>query len=317
MIIKNITHADMDGAGCSIIMSRLFNDHMAINELDITKTSYNDLKQTITNVVCSSDKDMMVVITDLLVPTAFLKTILEYEHVIKLLYIDHHERFDDRKGLESLKYLHKGKFEYRWKKGFSATSSCYEFSTSHGIPTSKKLDRLVNIIDVFDEWKTTDKNFTEGLGLNEVYWDIGFDKFYNDFYDGLIWTDKMKTFVSEEFKKQDEYFESADEHNIIFPMENGKKILVTFNPKGRYTNLYTLRYDYDLYFMFQYQSNSLKKFNLRSNGKYNCDKIGQDVSQYIDGVVCGGHKCAGGLSVPFECSFERLLEVFMDVVEKS
>ena len=177
----------MDGVGCSIVLSNLFNDFLGINEVDVLHVSYGDVQQTILNFINLSDEDTMVIISDLYIETGFLKTILEFEHVKKLLYIDHHERSDSRRGLESLKFMHGGVFQYRWKKGFSAVASAYEFAVKNGFPETDKFDRLVNIIDVYDEWKTDRPEFTEGLSLNSIYWDYGFDKFFEVFYNGLFW----------------------------------------------------------------------------------------------------------------------------------
>jgi len=318
MLIKNVTHSDMDGVGCSIIMNKLFHDHMGLDKIQITKTSYGDLFQNIMNFASYPEEDTVLIITDLSVETHFLKKILELPHIKKLLYIDHHERSDARKGLEGLKYFYSGKFQYRWRKGISATKSAYEYSIKNGIQPTKELDRLVSIIDVYDEWRKDDPKFTEGLALDEVYWDIGFEAFYDQFYDGLIWTKEMKTFVAARVQEQNDYFDEADQY--IQKFEFGKKkVLVSFNPKGKYNNLFTLRYDADLFILFDYESKSMRKFSLRSSNDnfYDCNKITNEAASYFKGSKSGGHKGAAGISVPLNVELFELVEKIMEVVEKS
>jgi len=315
MLIKNVTHADMDGVGCSIILSHLFKDKMELGDIEITKTSYSDLHQTIMNTISYPQEDTILIISDLGVDTEFLKKILEIPHIKKLLYIDHHERSDSRTGLDSLKYFNKGKFQYRWRKGFSATASVYEFCLKSGIDQSKELDYLVKVIDAYDEWKLKDPKFNEGLALNEIYWDIGFDEFFNKFYHGLEWTLEMKRFVKDRFNEQNEYFKNNEE--FIQEFELGKeKVLISFNPQGKYNNLYSLRYDANLFILFDYESNSLKKFSLRAsnNSKIDCNVIARDIADKIKGGKGGGHKGAAGLSVPTEVDLEELFDAILEVL---
>jgi len=315
MLIKNITHSDMDGVGCSIIINKLFHDVMGFDELQISKTSYGDLFQNILNFVSYPQEETILIISDLNVETHILKKILDISHIKRLIYIDHHERSDDRKGLEGLKLLYSSKFTYKWQKGFSATKTAYEYAKSLGLEPTKEFDKLVNIIDVYDEWRKDDSKFNEGLSLNEIYWDGGFEEFYKQFYNGLIWTPEMKEFVKSRVNEQNEYFDEASDY--IHEIEFGKhKVLISVNPKGKYNNLYTLRYDADLFVLFDYESKALKKFSLRStNSYYDCNYITTEVSKCFKGSKGGGHKGASGISVPLEIEMEALIEEIIKVVE--
>jgi oligoribonuclease NrnB/cAMP/cGMP phosphodiesterase (DHH superfamily) len=316
MLIKNITHSDMDGVGCSIIMNKLFHDHLGFDESQIVRATYNDLFQNIMNFASFPQEDTILIITDLNVETQFLKKLLDLSNVKKLLYIDHHERSDGRKGLESLKYFEPSRFEYRWRKGVSATKSAYDFSVKHGIQTSKEFEKLINIIDIYDEWHKSDIRFNEALGLNSIYWDIGFDEFYKKFYDGLVWTKEMKEFVAGKFKEQNEYFEEAEKYNQIVEFDK-KKVLISFNPKGKYTNLYTLRYDADLFILFDYETKLMRKFSLRStNDYYDCNAISLKAAKNLKGAQAGGHKATAGISVPIEIGMDELITELLNVIEK-
>jgi len=314
MLIKNITHHDMDGAGCAVIIKHLFKEKLGLGKVHRTTVSYNDTEQIISNEVSSSQEDTLLIITDVRVQTSFLKKLLtDYHQVKKILYVDHHEREDGRKGLEGLKYLHPSKFEYRWRKGYSATQLCYDLAREHGIPTTDELDLFVECVDCYDEWKLDEEKFNEGFGLNETFWELGFHKFFDETFNGLVWSEKLKEIVIRKTTEQKEYFDRNEKYATILDLAKDRKLLVSFNPEGKYTNLYTLNYEADLFLIFAYEKNGIYKFSIRSRNSYfDADKIAAGMSTIFKSPKGGGHKGAAGFVIPSTHSLEEVFEGFME-----
>jgi len=313
MKIIQITHFDLDGASCAIVMKQLFNNHLDLGKVQRTPVGYEDTNQLILNKLSVNPDDVFLIITDLRIETKFLKLLLNMKKIKKLLYIDHHERDDDRKGLESLKYLFKEKFSYRWRKGFSATELCYQLAKERGLPTTLELDNLVKCTDVYDEWKLTDKEFDKGFALNEVFWELGFFNFFDKMYNGLVWTDDVKKIVKEKINEQNEYFKNNEKHIQTLDLAKNRKLLISFNPEGKYTNIYTLKYDADLYLVFAFEKNEKYKFSVRSRNSYfDANEICQNMKNYLEGSQGGGHKGASGLAIPTKYSLEQIFEAFME-----
>jgi len=318
MKIINFTHSDLDGVVCSIIMSHLFKDHLKLGDIQQVQLNYVDTEQMILNTLNSQKENVFVIITDLRIETKFLKTILKMDSVFKLVYIDHHEREDDRRGLDSLMYVHKEKFIYIWRIGYSASELSYQLAKKQNVPITDKLNYLVQCADLYDEWRIKDKRFQEGFNLNEIYWEFGFEKFFEYFYEGLVWNDEINDTVKTKLKEQDDFFKENDENYCqIIELKKDRKLLVSFNPQGKFNNLYTLRYDADLFLLFAYETGGLLKFSVRSKNSYfDCNLITKNISKYIKDAKGGGHKGASGLSVPAYYKLEEIFEAFMQNLEE-
>lgn len=312
MKIIQCTHHDLDGVSSAIIMKHLFNVYYGLGKVHRFSVGYEDTNQLILNKLSTDPDDTFLIITDLRIETKFLKLLLNMKKIKRLLYIDHHEREDDRKGLEGLKYIFKEKFTYRWRKGYSATELCYQLAKERGLPTTSKLDNLVKCTDVYDEWKLNDSKFDEGFALNEVFWELSFFKFFDKMYDGLTWTDDVKEIAKIKINEQNEYFKENKKHIQILDLAKDRKLLISFNPIGKYTNIYTLKYDADLFLIFGHEKNDQFKFSVRSRNPYfDANEICQNMKNFLEGSKGGGHKGASGLLIPSKFSLEQIFDSFM------
>jgi len=313
MKLIQVTHHDMDGAGSAIVMKKLFKDHLGLGKVERHSVGYSETNQLILNILSTvQDEDVFLIITDLRIETKFLSLLLRMEKIKKFLYVDHHERADGRTGLESLKYLHKERFLYRWRKTYCATELCFQLAKEHGMPSTPEFDKLMARVDAYDMWHEEDKHFQEAFGLNELFWELGFNPFIEQFYDGLIWTDELKAIVKEKIDEQNLYFKEGKDHIMEIDLANDRKLLMSFNPKGKFGNLYTLRYEADLFLIFAYVKDDFYKFSLRGRNPYfDTNLIAETMGSFIEHASGGGHAQAAGLQIPAKHDFEFIFEQFM------
>jgi len=313
MKLIQVTHHDMDGAGAAIVMKKLFKDHLGLGKVERHSVGYSETNQMILNILSTvQDEDIFLIITDLRIETKFLTLLLRMDKIKNLLYVDHHERSDGRTGLESLKYLHKSRFMYRWRKTYCATELCFQLAKEHGMPSTSEFDKLIARVDAYDMWHENNKHFQEAFGLNELFWELGFNPFIDQFYDGLIWTDDLKAIVKEKIDEQNLYFEEGQEHIMEVPLANDRKLLMSFNPQGKFGNLYTLRYEANLFLIYAYPKDGFYKFSLRGRDSYfDTNLIAENMDKFIPNAFGGGHAQAAGLHIPIENDFEHIFEQFM------
>ena len=319
MRIIHMTHHDLDGAGCAIAIKHLFNRHLQLGKVQVETIGYIDTKQFIfNNLSIHKDEDLLLIVSDVRVETEVLNSILStFPNVRKFLYVDHHERVDDRKGLEGIKYLQKGRFDYRWRKGHAAAKLCYEIAREQGASNSSEMEKLIKCIDAYDEWKIEEQPFREGYRLNEVFWEMGFFPFYDKFNEGLKWDDDALEIVERKLKEQDDYFNSNKKYIHTIELANDRKLLMSFDPRGLFTNLYTLRYDASLYFIFGKDKDGLLKFSFRVRDSYfDANQICMTLSEAYKGVSGGGHKGAAGIVFPKSYTFEDIFDMVMETLEK-
>lgn len=286
-----LTHYDMDGVGCDIILSKLikFDKKMHVGYGSLGKK----LEQ---NVIYRYDRCF---VTDLSLEREQLKKLIEHFDT-KLFYADHHET--TKKSIEVLKELNaiggnKYKPRILYDQEMSGTGLIAKKLAKLLSATDRsRIASIVPFIDAYDMWRNIDysRNFAIGYELNVLFWYYKYDKFFKRFCNGFSGFNKTENKIIEKhYKKREKSMNKATK------VEISKKQVMYYNVNQEYINDYTLVFpEYEVYYMvYRTRSNELK-VSMRTRGS-EIDLSGYaDTAQIMFDSVknAGGHKCASGVN---------------------
>lgn len=263
--ILHITHNDLDGAGCGIIVKKIYRD---------AEVKHLDYKE-VDNFIIENYRDYnRVIITDV---TPSKDTIELLSNEVTLLVIDHHKT--------STHLLNKDYAIIDINK--CATLLTYEWA----LTIDKKIEiyeQFVKLVNDYDLWKN---EFAESRDLNILFTTLGLEKFTERFLNnGSIEFDKCeKVLIDVEKESLNISFEEALINHRIYNDRWNNVFCLTFTE--RYNSeigdflLQKLNVDYIL------MINAKKsKVSLRSKENF-------DVSEIALKFGGGGHKNAAGFTL--------------------
>jgi hypothetical protein len=263
--ILHITHNDLDGAGCGIIIKKIYNN------ADIMYLDYKEVD----NFIIENYKDYhRVIITDV---TPSKDTIELLTNKVNLLVIDHHKT--------STHLLNKNYAIIDMNK--CATLLTYEWA----LTIDKKVEiysQFVKLVNDYDLWKN---EFAKSRDLNILFTTLGLEKFTARFLNnGSIEFDKCEaTLIEVEKESLNIAFEEALINHRVYNDRWNNIFCLTFTE--RYNSeigdflLHKVNVDYIL------MINAKKsKVSLRSKGNF-------DVSEIAVKFGGGGHKNAAGFTL--------------------
>lgn len=178
--ILNITHYDLDGVGCAIVLNEIYN-------CTSIPTGYNDLTEHISSLNQFITSDITdIYITDLQVTQEQLILIYKYCKQypnIKWTIIDHHDNMIDYIDQINIKLQTNNinnQIKYIYSKKLCGTGlTCKLFA--HVLPPH--IIELCRIINIYDLWKMEHSDFNNSIILNNLFWEYKFWKFLNTFSD--------------------------------------------------------------------------------------------------------------------------------------
>ena len=289
-----MTHYDLDGVTCDILMSKMYNFEAK------HKCGYLKVKEKI------SQGDLMwydsCVVTDISL-TLDQYLFISGEYKDRFLYIDHHGPSVDM--IEAL------------PKNFSKCIMDHNFSATAIILRSfKKLQRydrifdLVAAVDAYDKWrvKTHPERFDTGYDLNSLFWNMGYDDFYARFSHSftLDFSCAEQKIVDGHKRNRDASMKKSDMNDF------GNNSLLILRPPKNYINDYTIQYpEYDFYYMIYMNGNDNMVISVRSPLDYvNVGLVLRQVRDENDLVItAGGHPQAGGADLDGKTPLDSILDV--------
>jgi oligoribonuclease NrnB/cAMP/cGMP phosphodiesterase (DHH superfamily) len=198
--IISITHKDLDGVGCQLILRHQFQD------VHFHTTSYNILKQTLTDLedLLSYDKSKnLIIISDISMTHIELDKLVHIatmNPLVKFVYADHHIRTQKENAI--VKMAPKNFIDVFDDKRCSASILYYYYNIN-----ANRLKEIIDLINVYDMWIDDSSMFYDALVLNELYESVDHWDFLNNISNygkisdylknkELKVRDKMNTFVS-------------------------------------------------------------------------------------------------------------------------
>jgi len=323
-----LSHNDMDGAGCSIVMQYKFYIESTIH------TSYNDIISNlhiIDEMITHNTKS--VFITDLSFDEncfkELIKLTLHHPHT-KFIYIDHHP-YEGKLGkilnkiqtLENVQVVHS--VEY------SATKHCLDYinSIDNSIYTNNtdvknqsdkntydNLKKLVMWIDAFDVWRKDSELFKIGWKLNTIFWEIKMNGFkfnlINNNYIIPVFFDKMYDDVIK--KKNNMYIQMKKKNLFIKDSENN--ILIAFS--DLYKTFFQIDFPTFDFYILPYISKNNISIRISENVK-NSEIIKDEILKYISTykflISAGGHPYAFGITIDPSAPKDDIFEIIQNITD--
>lgn len=279
-----LTHIDMDGAGCAIVMK------LAFPNMIVKHCGYSTLTAKITDMV-KAHSDYKIYITDLNVSAADIE-ILEQSKVDYTI-IDHHlaDAAIDREKLGSKMIVNTsycatiGVFQYIKKVAFN--------NNINAIPYSKQVQQLIKYIDDYDMW-THKHPFSRKL--NYIFDALGLFGFILAFRNGMpeknniVWS-TYNGFVTLAENQLRDAINKANKNKMIDD-DNGLNSVVFFLDNYKYLNDICEHYlNCGHTLVYAIFTHTLNKVSVRVNKDFDI-AIG-DILREIGG---GGHSKAGGFA---------------------
>ncbi|MGA1846107.1 DHH family phosphoesterase [Deferribacter abyssi] len=275
-MILHITHNDLDGAGCGIIVKK------ALHKTDTYYLNYDEVDEFLIKSYVNYDK---IIITDV-VPSKDVFDLIRRERDV--LLIDHHKTT-----LHFRKY--KGVIHSMEK---CATLLTYEWLINEGYEISNYED-FVKLVNDYDIWILDDRR---SLDLNMLFYLYGLERFVDRFLKkpSVDFEDKENFLLEIEKCRQKDYLIRAKDYITINKDKEGKKFGYLFAEMYNSELGHFLINEFSLDYVIIINAQK-KKISLRSRKDI-------DVSNIAKKNGGGGHKNAAGFSTDFDFGINQFLK---------
>jgi len=222
MITLSLSHYDLDGVGCQIVLRKQF------GELTTMNTSYGRIDEYLDNVesFCHRTKPKRVFITDLSFNVELLtrvNRIAEANPDTNFYFIDHHPFEGEWKHLrrENLTIVISDKASAT-KLTFLYLKSNFKFQGQN----IDKLEQFVHYVNAYDIWLEETPEFKMGFVLNELFWKYKLVGFWAKFKDEYSLSYSDKEVYKDLIKKKNKLFKKLDDSGRILRFDN--RVLLIF-----------------------------------------------------------------------------------------
>jgi oligoribonuclease NrnB/cAMP/cGMP phosphodiesterase (DHH superfamily) len=295
-----ISHTDLDGVGCRLVLN-----YLGIPYQSLMQINYDDIENN--NLIPTLLKYDEILFTDFSPIKETLDILLENNK--KVVVIDHHESSVWIKDVkhENLTCIHSIE-----KCGTALT---YEYYKQPRTRYPRIMERFVHLVDTYDLYKTTHEDWEEAQNMNRVLWgslswkNKGFEQytFITDFWlhkiknqEDWSWSSfeqgKIETAIDIENKEYD----SANSSLRFYTDENEQPYGVTVCPRKISivaSRLLTSHPEIKYIIIINTFDKTWEKLSIRSREDFNCT--------LIEGF--DGHKQAAGGNFDAKYSYNLLL----------
>lgn len=275
-----LTHADLDGVGCYILIKDFLNDKL----IWVCPTGYKSIEKNIKKI---SKKTKNILLTDLCLDQKYIDSIDKIFD--NKFMIDHHQSSFER----NIPFKSKINIEA------SGTLLTLHWLMKQGYKPSNDMKRFVKYVNDFDLWI---HNHYESRILNNIYWELNFFDFYDEFKNG----------IGNNFKESEIY-------KIGLSIEEKKKNVIlaadNWNINDKFRIVVIDKYISDVQFHYNEPYIIIvqdKKLSFRSTESL--------IDFYIElsnnGYECGGHKFAGGVVYNSDEDLFEIIELVVNFFEE-
>jgi len=275
-MIIHVTHNDMDGAGCSILLKSVYKN------IDTFYLNYDEVDDFILNNFVHYDR---IIITDVSPGEELLKHLINR---LEITLIDHHISSENLKSYDFT--IH--------ETGKSATKLTYEWLLSEN-KNVKKFHDLVECINDYDLWLLQNK---KSLKMNMLFTLFGIDRFVKRFLcnPSTAFAKEEKLLLELEEESQNKYFENSEKHIQVFTDKWGRTFGCIFAEKYNSELGNYLLQKMQLQYIFIINAQK-RKVSLRSIPTVSVN----DIAEANNG---GGHKNAAGFSTDYDFGMKDFLK---------
>ena len=305
-MITNLTHYDLDGIACHILLYNLFG-----KDIKVYKTGYDKIPKVVDTII--TEKNVMgvknLIITDISLEQKFVDRIVG-AFGNNCFLIDHHES-TTKVDLSSIRNVVNTNLA-----GCALVFQTFKEKLQK-LSNYKELSLLTKYADAYDMWRIEKEDFKYGYTLNSLFWAFHWDEFFNRFKYGFseFTNDEIqirKESIEDIKKKIDESFK-LDLKN----QTSGKcgLFLATENISSIINDTTLILKNYDVYFGYNPKNLTI---SLRCRTGKNMHDVVESISKdsnYIDSF--GGHVSAMTLHLkPIDEVTEDIDNVLNDLCQK-
>lgn len=287
-MIKLITHNDLDGVGCYIVMKALLD-----NVVDVSYCTYRDVNETVLEVINSEKDYEKIFITDISVTEEVAKELDNISE--KVVLLDHHPT-----ALFLNEYSWATVKEYDGEEKTCGTKMLYDYLLEHNkdLTYNWVLDSFVTKVRLYDTWLWAEKYYDiSAKYLNDLMYILGKDDFvesmlYKILYKSNLISDFDEKILAIRQREIDSYVEKKDKDLIVTEIRGYKAgvVIAESNQSELGNRLSEMHPEIDLIAMISQNGISYRTVK---------DDINvSEIAKYFGG---GGHLKASGSSVPKEC----------------
>ncbi len=306
-----ISHTDLDGVSCIILVKILNQYHQLFHDV-MYMIDYHELNTIIDLPIVKDLQTDHIIFTDLTPSNLVLEYC--YIHNIKISIYDHHKTFYEQYLKKELKDNTIIKYAYNENK--CGAEIFYDQCFKKFIPSIKFFDEFCQLTTIYDTWQTLSPLWDIAVDLQRVF--VGSLNFGNKGTDKVIQEDFILNCLYKYKRSPQKFFFSLDDKQIIQKQIKSEQVALksakekleirTDNSGNKY--LYTeLRSKISLtantllneykdkvkYIAIRDQFINDKKYSLRS-----LIDSGFDVKAIAEKYGCGGHISAAGLQLNAE-----------------
>ena len=304
-----LSHNDLDGAGCAIVIQSKFYVETTIH------SNYNDIVnnlQNIDSIVTNHTK--AVFITDLnFDEKCFVELVRVASHHphTKFVYVDHHP-YEGRLGklLERIKEVENISVHHTTE--ICATKICFQMIKSN----DEDLSKFVDWVDSFDVWRQDSPLFDTGWVLNTIFWEIKMSGFkYNIQSNNYKIPKYFFTMYNDLMVKKEKMYKGMEANNLF--VREGD-IMVAFS--DGYKTFFQIDFpEYKVHILPFLSSNNI---SVRiSSTVNNSEKLKEDILALVNGypnlVSAGGHPYAFGITIKKEAPKDDVIGLIQKIMEIS
>lgn len=276
-MILHVTHNDLDGAGCSVLIKRY---------LDVAHTVYLNYDEIDNFLIKNYYNYNKIIITDL---SPSLETAKYLTNYVELFFIDHHITSKDLTNiLDSYHDITK-----------SATLLTYEWLAEMGFDV-KSYGEFANCVNDYDMWHL---KIEESLKLNMLFSLMGIDRFVERFLKNptVKFDESEKMLLEIEEESKNKYLDHSLKNLNLYTDKSNRKFAVIFAERYNSELGHHILNFTDAVYVFIINAQK-KKISLRSRGEV-------DVSEIAINNGGGGHKNAAGFSTDFDFCVKDFLHM--------
>lgn len=305
-----LTHSDLDGLACVINIVNYL--PIQTTEFQYKPCGYNYLTKIVKDL--EREEFDCLWITDINLTEEQLKVVLSYGK--PTYHFDHHV------------------YEYNPRK-YEASHTNYTFCHSEDkcaalllnenlqkyspkrLRNVEAVEKLSLFTDAYDRWLKDDK-FNVGYGLNDLYWEYGYEKFFNKFRNGFKLDVEDRTTLIRISKERNDYVkDSLANHSII---NEEYKLVYIFNSLGLHINHFTLNDKYNAYVILkEVNDKEVFTYSVRLRNAINLtiqEIFGKIKESEIEVLTAGGHKTVGSITIK-QSQNSEFLELINKILEEA
>jgi hypothetical protein len=178
------------------------------------------------------------------------------------------------------------------------------------------------LADRYDRWQTDSPIWPAAHKLNDAFWTLHFDTFFDRFHEGYPGIDEIDDVIGDITIRRNQYMVATkSRYSIDTVINNTVKTLIILNPEAKFSNDFSLAFpEYDMWIIWRDVKKNENIFSIRTKinktmEAFNLNDIFEKLKKEDDRIQGGGHQHSGGVSVRL-ADTEKSVELLTEALER-